>query len=52
MESGIIGALVGVAGLVIINIIMGAFTYGKLTERVIDHDRRISRLEGIVNHKE
>ena len=52
METGIVAALIGVAGLVIINIIMVAFTYGKLTERVIDHDRRIARLEGIVNHKE
>ena len=52
MNSGVIGALIGVAALVIVNIIMVAFTYGKLTERVVDHERRIARLEGIRNGKE
>ena len=52
MNLAIVGSLIGVAVLVIINIVMIAFTYGKLTERVIDHDRRIVRLEGIFNHKE
>ena len=52
MDNAIVGALIGVAVLVIINIVMVAFTYGKLTERVIDHDRRIERLEGILNNKE
>jgi hypothetical protein len=52
MESGIVAALIGVAGLVIINIIMVAFMYGRLSEKVIDHDRRIGRLEGILDHKE
>ena len=52
MTPPIVGALIGVAVLVIINIVMVAFTYGKLTERVIDHERRIVRLEGIKNGKE
>ena len=52
MTGSIVGALIGVSVLVIINIVMVAFTYGKLTERVLDHERRIDRLEKILNSKE
>ena len=52
MTGSIVGALIGVSVLVIINIVMVAFTYGKLTERVLDHERRIGRLEKIVDNKE
>ena len=47
-ESLILG-LLGIGILVIINIAMVAFSYGKLSQKVSDTCRRIDRLEKIIN---
>jgi hypothetical protein len=43
-----IGAIIGVAGLVVLNIIIVAFGYGKLTQKVDDHGRRLGRIESLI----
>ncbi len=43
-----IAAIIGVAGLVIVNIIIVAFGYGKLTQKVDDHSRRLGRIEDLI----
>jgi hypothetical protein len=52
MDAGIEGTLIGISVGVVLNIVMVAFTYGKLVQRVCDNERRLDRLEKIVNHKE
>lgn len=45
------GAIIGVGGLVILNIVIVAYGYGKLTQKVSDACRRLTRLESIINGK-
>jgi len=47
-ESVLIG-FISVAALVVINIVMAAFHYGRLKQQVEDACRRITRLENIAN---
>lgn len=49
MESQIVAALIGVGGLVIVNIIVAAYGYGRLNQKVCDLCRRVDRLEKIIN---
>jgi len=49
MSGEIIGALIGIAGVVVLNIIMFAFGYGRLSERVKDYCARLERIETILN---
>ena len=44
-------AIIGVGGLVIINIVFAAYSYGRLTQTVKDLCRRVGRVENIVNGK-
>lgn len=41
-------SLVGAGAVVLINLLTAAFVYGKLTEKVASHERRIRSLEGAV----
>jgi len=43
--------ILGIAGLVILNIIAVAFSYGMLTQKVKDLCRRMGRVEDILNGK-
>ena len=49
MEAQIVAALIGVGALVIINIIIAAYGYGRLNQKVCDLCRRVDRLEKIIN---
>ena len=49
MDGGIVAALVALGGLVIINIIAVAYTYGKISQKVSDFCQRVDRLERIKN---
>jgi hypothetical protein len=51
MDSGIIGALIGIAFLTLVNIAVIAYTYGKITQTVAELCRRVLRLERIYNNK-
>lgn len=48
MSDAIVAALIGVAILVMINIILVAFTYGRLSQKVDDFCRRVDKLESKV----
>ena len=49
MEVPIVAALIGVGALVIVNIIIAAYGYGRLNQKVCDLCRRMDRLEKITN---
>ena len=49
MEAQIVAALIGVGALVIINIIIAAYGYGRLNQKVCDLCRRVDQLEKIIN---
>jgi len=49
MDGTILAALIGVGGLVIVNIIAQAYTYGRLSQKVDDFCGRVERLEKIVH---
>ena len=50
MDSTIIGAIIGVIVLVLINIAVVAYSYGKVCQKVSDLCRRVSRLEQLANN--
>ncbi len=52
MEVQIIAALITVGALVIINIIIAAYGYGKLNQKVSDFCRRLEKVEGRVTKVE
>lgn len=49
MSGGVVAAFVGTAILVVINIAIAAFSYGRLSQKVDDCCRRITRLENTAN---
>lgn len=51
MDGGIASALISIAMLVIVNIVVGAYNYGRLTQKVVDLCERLSKLEKALNHK-
>lgn len=50
MSVEVLFGFVSIALLVIIDIVIVAFSYGRLCQKVADACRRISRLERIINH--
>lgn len=49
MDSAIIGALMGIGFLTIVNVIVVAYTYGKLSQKVADFCKRVDRMESKLN---
>lgn len=49
MEAQIAAALIGVGVLVFINIVIAAYGYGRLNQKVCDLCRRMDRLEKAAN---
>lgn len=45
MDGSIIGALLGIAGLTMVNITVIAYTYGRMCQKVDDVCKRVDRLE-------
>ena len=45
------GASIGIMGLVVVNIAVAAYGYGKLNQKVDDQGRRLDRLEKRLNSK-
>lgn len=52
MNSGLIGGLCTLGGLIVVNIVIAAFSWGKLTQQVKELCRRVTRLERIINKEE
>lgn len=50
MMDGVTFGFVSIGVLVTSNIIIVAYTYGKLQQSVKDLGRRVSRIEGLQNH--
>ena len=50
MSTSIIACLISVAVLLIINGVVVAYGYGKLSQKVEDTQRRLVRIERILNH--
>ena len=50
MSVEVLFGFVSIALLVIIDIVIVAFSYGRLCQKVADACRRITRLERIINH--
>jgi len=51
MSTSIIACLISVAVLFVVNIVAFAYGYGKLSQKVVDTQRRLGRIERILNHK-
>ena len=51
MSTSIIACLISVAVLLIINGVVVAYGYGKLSQKVVDTQARLKRIERILNHK-
>ena len=49
MTDSVLFSFMGVATLVIINIALAAYSYGKLSQRVSDLSRRVNRIEVRMN---
>lgn len=45
MDGAIVGAIAGMVFLTVVNVSVVAYTYGKLTQKVIDLCDRVRRLE-------
>ena len=45
MGDSIIGALIGIGGLTIVNVVTIAYLFGKLNQKVDDLRQRVTRLE-------
>lgn len=43
------GGTVGIMSLVVVNIALVAFSYGRLSQKVSDLCRRVNRVEAIIN---
>ena len=50
MSESLLGGIMGIALLVIINIVLVAFSYGRLSQSVSDLCRRMDRVEKIINN--
>jgi len=50
MEASMIACLISVTVLLIVNVVAFAFGYGKLSQKVEDTQRRLGRIEHILNH--
>lgn len=51
MDGMVIGAFIGVGVFTIVNVIVVAFSYGKLTQKVNDLCGRMERVEKLINSK-
>ena len=51
MANEVVAALIAVGGLVLVNIGLGLYQYGRLTQQVKDLCRRVSIVEGNTNGK-
>lgn len=51
MDGNIIAALIAVGGLVLVNIGIGLFHYGRYAQTIKDLCRRVARLEACINNK-
>lgn len=52
METQIVAALIGVGAMVLINIIIAAYGYGRLNQKVSDFCRRLEKVENRVGKVE
>lgn len=50
MDGAVVGALVGVGFLTVVNISAAAFFFGKLSQKLDDVCRRVSKLENKLNN--
>lgn len=51
MDGNIVGALVGIGFLTVVNVAVVSYSYGKMSQKVLDLCNRVKRLEELVNGK-
>lgn len=45
MDATIVGAIIGAIAILCVNAILFSYYYGRVTQRVDDHERRLTKLE-------
>lgn len=52
MDGSIIGSVIGVVFLTIVNVAVVSYTYGKLSQKVVELCRRVERMENRLNEED